>query len=523
MPPFTIGLSGPSRAGKSTLAAGLCRRLCGDHAEREPRRGKTDKVTRFSGQHGTRVSIICQDSFFFANIDSSEWDCAASLDHNMIHAAIEREIGDANLHCLIFEGFKAFHDERVPKLMDMMLWLDVPKEVACKRRMKSNKRCTEEHFYEQIWSGHMDYCTHSAHKYEEQVLRLCGTEPISKVLEQAIALVKQRDKRLKAAEEAVVAASQLLRTKRSRADYGIPRTALDGGDNSKWLLAFKDHDRDEIVSCQPATTTNSGARELSRSRSPPCQQAISSGNPYRKDIACANPACWFSIHKSPTFGGYCCKKCHWRHATGLKSGKAHEKSCAKKDAPCGAKRAAATPPLQPLEGAGAIKEVCIVTISPYQEVPWTRTVHLVDRANLACANTNCPFFVGESPDSGGYCCKKCHWRHTTNTKTNKKHDATCSKRQARLDTPRASAMPPLNPYADESCAAAKVAGEPFENKLITPEQTEHVAADKSRHFAASITFLDKSIPEVIDGSVSDLNIGQTLRTNLSIQRSNTGA
>ena len=44
--------------------------------------------------------------------------------------------------------------------------------------------------------------------------------------------------------------------------------------------------------------------------------------------------------------GYCCSKCHWRHTTGKKAGKAHEKSCRNQDAPPGALRAKATPPLK---------------------------------------------------------------------------------------------------------------------------------------------------------------------------------
>ena len=32
-----------------------------------------------------------------------------------------------------------------------------------------------------------------------------------------------------------------------------------------------------------------------------------------KDLACANPTCWFLTSPDEADGGYCCKKCHWRH------------------------------------------------------------------------------------------------------------------------------------------------------------------------------------------------------------------
>ena len=125
--PFAICISGPSRAGKTTLAEWLCKRLCGAEAKREPRKDKRDKVRRFVG-NGIRVAVMCQDSYFLASVHqnaNAQWDCPASLNHDRIYAALKDEIRDPALHCLIFEGFKAFYDERVPELMDMLLWFDV--------------------------------------------------------------------------------------------------------------------------------------------------------------------------------------------------------------------------------------------------------------------------------------------------------------------------------------------------------------------------------------------------------------
>lgn len=56
----------------------------------------------------------------------------------------------------VIEVFKAFHDERVLKLLKLLLWIDVPKELSCKRRMH-NKNCTEDYFNEFIWANHTIY------------------------------------------------------------------------------------------------------------------------------------------------------------------------------------------------------------------------------------------------------------------------------------------------------------------------------------------------------------------------------
>ena len=66
-PPFAIGLSGPSRAGKTTLAAGLCRRFCGAGAEREPRKGRLDRVapphaTHSTNPHHRRKNAVIMDA-----------------------------------------------------------------------------------------------------------------------------------------------------------------------------------------------------------------------------------------------------------------------------------------------------------------------------------------------------------------------------------------------------------------------------------------------------------------------------
>jgi len=73
----------------------------------------------------------------------------------------------------------------------------------------------------------------------------------------------------------------------------------------------------------------------------------------RAGLMCANPKCWYLVHPRDIFGGYCCKKCHWRHMTSsTKSKKHHGIQCLKVDAPEGAPRAPAVPPAEPLKLSG---------------------------------------------------------------------------------------------------------------------------------------------------------------------------
>lgn len=63
---------------------------------------------------------------------------------------------------------------------------------------------------------------------------------------------------------------------------------------------------------------------------------------------CANPKCWCLVHENPIYGGYCCKKCHWRQTSSSKSKKHHGLNCAQREAPEGAPRAPEVPPNEPL-------------------------------------------------------------------------------------------------------------------------------------------------------------------------------
>ena len=72
--------------------------------------------------------------------------------------------------------------------------------------------------------------------------------------------------------------------------------------------------------------------------------AMAAMPPGRAGLSCANPKCWFLVHEDPSFGGFCCKKCHWVYATSSKTKRRHGIQCAKREAPLRAPRASPQPP-----------------------------------------------------------------------------------------------------------------------------------------------------------------------------------
>ena len=326
MPPFCICIAGASRAGKTTLARGIRERLCGPQPN-EKRRFKRERVDR-CGRNGIRVSVVCQDRFFLGN--SLEADDPKALDHDSVYDTLVQEKADISVDCLIFEGFKALYDARVPELFDILLWIEVKKEVSCKRRI--SKRCTEEHFNDQIWTRHEQYVSQTVSNYVDTLHLLCGEDPTAKVLDDALGVVTQMDEKLKA----VVEAADHVPPQRSGAwaEYGLAR------ESAKFTRV---HETDP-----PIRRCSRSPISLRQSTSAPTQQVFFANtrralygkprpileNPgdelrvkssLQQGRKCANPNCWFEVDDGCECGGYCSSKSHWRDTTGKKSGKAHEK------------------------------------------------------------------------------------------------------------------------------------------------------------------------------------------------------
>ena len=57
---------------------------------------------------------------------------------------VRRECDDAAVNCLIFEGFRAFHDDRLVQLLDVLISLDFPRDFVETQR-KRRSRCSAKH------------------------------------------------------------------------------------------------------------------------------------------------------------------------------------------------------------------------------------------------------------------------------------------------------------------------------------------------------------------------------------------
>ena len=105
---------------------------------------------------------------------------------------------------------------------------------------------------------------------------------------------------------------------------------------------------------KPSGSVSVGASSQAATCAPPeasTSKAAAIQTVPRGVLSCANPNCWLLVHRNPLFGGYCCKKCHWRYKTNAKS-KKHGQQCARAEAPEGAPCACDTPPAEPLKGPG---------------------------------------------------------------------------------------------------------------------------------------------------------------------------
>lgn len=58
-----------------------------------------------------------------------------------------------------------------------------------------------------------------------------------------------------------------------------------------------------------------------------------------RSLMCANTSCHMKVNSDPAFGGYCCRKCHWRFTSGSGCKRKHGAACEQLPARPGALRA----------------------------------------------------------------------------------------------------------------------------------------------------------------------------------------
>eukprot|EP00939_MAST-03C_sp_MAST-3C-sp1_P003396 g3396.t1 len=171
---FRIGISGVSRSGKSTLTKRLFNMLGGKK----------------------NVDVLSQDWFFdrikIATVLKGNWEHPDSIDHRAMREEAAKIVEEKKpIH--IYEGFICFHDSALVKTMDVMIWLELPKEIAKKRRMAT--KCVSESYYEEkVWKFHTQYAKRTrANAWWKAVVVIDATRPIEEVAEVAARAIRGSD------------------------------------------------------------------------------------------------------------------------------------------------------------------------------------------------------------------------------------------------------------------------------------------------------------------------------------------
>lgn len=199
--PVVVGISGPTRAGKSTVASRL-----------EAKFHERGWVVATVGQDAFMAwdAIGCSVQSGQQPVDTADYfpddirgfirevrkrggtvDRPQCVDHKAFGAALASAIADqrgsGSRRLVVAEGFQCFEDTRVTALLDLRLWLDVPRELARERRMASKPVDPPAHFDEEIWPAHEAYRARVL--AEGSVVVLDGTEPLEAVEAAAVRAV----------------------------------------------------------------------------------------------------------------------------------------------------------------------------------------------------------------------------------------------------------------------------------------------------------------------------------------------
>ena len=89
-------------------------------------------TSRCRKDYGSFVSYIKGDRFSLGpHIGSG--NASDAFNHSFTFQTVEKECKDQTDKCVIFEGYRAFHDRRIMELLDIPIWMDVPYDVALQR------------------------------------------------------------------------------------------------------------------------------------------------------------------------------------------------------------------------------------------------------------------------------------------------------------------------------------------------------------------------------------------------------
>lgn len=145
---LVVGLTGPTKAGKSTLAEGVCAALHASDA------GIVSCEVVQQDFHRTREEFWMKHR----DVHLPDWDSPERCDIRALLISVEEAA--ARSRVVLVEGFCLMHDKRVRALFDRVVWLELDESTCRERRVShwpDGWHSSDEYFDECVWPAHKRY------------------------------------------------------------------------------------------------------------------------------------------------------------------------------------------------------------------------------------------------------------------------------------------------------------------------------------------------------------------------------
>ena len=171
-PAIVVGISGASRSGKTSLAKQLASEL-------------------------ESATVLSQDDFADGRLAAqhpSGFEASESIAHDDLRSALAEVLESGRFRYVIVEGFRAFADPLLVQSFDVLIWLDVSRDVCHARRMATTA-VSEAFFTQHLWARHVEYEEHwnarlaSDAEMRRRLQVIDGEEPMQDVLREALCAV----------------------------------------------------------------------------------------------------------------------------------------------------------------------------------------------------------------------------------------------------------------------------------------------------------------------------------------------
>jgi len=148
---LVVGISGVSRAGKSTLSKRLTNRL-----------------------HDWKIIILDMDDFVFPKNEmprineEADWETPESVDYVRLSDRINEV--NAGFDLVIVEWILIFYDETLNSLFDKKLFIEIPYETFLERKRNDRRWNEPEWYIQHIWDSYLKYGL----KNSEDAMKISG-------------------------------------------------------------------------------------------------------------------------------------------------------------------------------------------------------------------------------------------------------------------------------------------------------------------------------------------------------------